>query len=68
MIGSKKLCIQTKDIICLAFDFYLSEFQMGFKVTIDHVIPKRNLEKHSDCAVEAQLQQASSWNKIKGFF
>jgi len=58
----------TKDLICLAFDFYLSEFQMGFSVSVDHVIPKRSLEKHGDCAVETLLQQASSWNKLKDFF
>lgn len=68
MIGSKKLGIQTKDTICFAFDFCLLEFQMDFKVAIDHVIHERILEKHGDCAVEAQLQQASSWNKIKDYF
>lgn len=41
---------------------------MGFKVTTDHVIHERSLEKHGDCAVEAQLQQASSSNKIKDHF
>lgn len=60
MIGSKKLGIQTNDIICFAFDFYLLQFQMDFKAAIDHVIRERILEKHGDCAVEAQLQQASS--------
>lgn len=41
---------------------------MGFKVTTVYVIYKRSLEKRGDCAVEAQLQQTSSSNKIKDYF
>lgn len=55
-------------MVCLAFDSYLSGFQTPLRVTIDHVIHKRSLEKRGDCAEEALLQQPSSWNEVRDVF